>query len=56
MEVGDYSQGGYKVVIVAALLIIMQSLMVAGRFVSRKLQKVVLAVDDFVLVFATVSM
>ena len=56
MEVGDYSHGGYKVIIVATLLVIMQSLMVAGRFVSRRLKKTMLAADDFILVFAMVSM
>lgn len=54
VDVTDYNYGGWKVVIVAALLIAMQSLMVIGRFVSRRLQKVPLAADDFVLLLATV--
>lgn len=55
IAVGNYVDGGYKVVIVASLLIMMQLLMVGGRLFSRKLQKVWLGVDDYVLVSATVS-
>lgn len=51
-----YSHGGYKVVVVASVLILMQTLMVSGRLLSRHLQKVALAVDDYVLFVATVSL
>ena len=54
MDVGDYSHGGYKVVIVASLLIFMSMLMVGGRLVGRQLQKVWLGMDDYVLIIATV--
>jgi hypothetical protein len=47
---------GYRVVVVALLLIVMQTLMVTGRLVSRRLQKVRLGADDYVLVSATVSL
>lgn len=53
VDVADHSHGGWKVVIVAVLLIFMQTLMVAGRFVSRKMNKVALEADDYVLLFAT---
>ncbi len=53
IDVTDYSHGGWKVVVVAVLLIVMQILMVSGRFVSRKMNKVSLAADDYVLLFAT---
>ena len=49
----DYGQGGYKVVIVASVLILMSSLMVCGRLLSRHLQKAALAADDYVLFLAT---
>ena len=52
---GTLSNGGYKVVVVAIILIIMQTLMVAGRVISRRLQKVWLGIDDYVLISATVS-
>ena len=55
MEVGNYTHGGYKVVVVASILILMQTLMVGGRLLSRRLQKVWLGVDDYVLISATVS-
>lgn len=54
VDVTDYSHGGWKVVIVAVLLIIMQILMVTGRFLCRKLNKVAVAADDYVLLLATV--
>ena len=54
MDIGDYSHGGYKVVIVASLLIFMSMLMVGGRLVGRQLQKVWLGIDDYVLIVATV--
>ncbi len=52
-SLSDYDNGGYKVVIVAALLIFMQTLMVCGRLVSRYMQKASLAADDYVLFIAT---
>lgn len=45
-------QGGYKVTIVAAVLILMQFLMVYGRYYSRRLQKVSFQADDYTLVLA----
>jgi len=54
VDVTDYGHGGWKVIIVAVLLIIIQILMVTGRFVSRKANKIALAADDYVLLFATV--
>ena len=54
IDFADYGHGGWKVVIVAILLIVMQSLMVTGRYVSRRLRKVSLASDDYVLFLATV--
>ena len=50
----DYSQQGYKAVVVASVLIFMQFLMVFGRYYSRRLQKVMLEADDLVLLLATV--
>ena len=55
MNIDDYGHGGYKVVIIASVLILMQSLMVGGRLFSRHLQKTSLAADDYALFFATVS-
>lgn len=55
MEVGDYAYGGFKVIVVASLLILMQILMVGGRLVSRRLQNVWLGIDDYVLISATVN-
>ena len=52
VDITSYGQGAFKVIIVAALLILMQILMVGGRFVSRKLRKVPLAADDYVLLVA----
>ena len=49
----DYGSGGWKVAVVAILLIVMQLIMLAGRLVSRKLQKASLAIDDFVLGLST---
>lgn len=56
MDVAGFGNGGYRVVVVALLLVVMQILMVTGRLVSRRLQKVVLGADDYVLVSATVSL
>lgn len=53
-DITSYRQGAFKVIIVAALLIFMQSLTVGGRFISRKLRKAPLAADDYVLLTATV--
>lgn len=52
VDITSYGAGAYKVIIVAALLIVMQVLMVGGRFLSRKLRKVGLASDDYVLLTA----
>ena len=54
IEVGSYGQGGYKVVIIAGVLILMQTLMVCGRLLSRKIQKVWFGIDDYFLISATV--
>lgn len=54
ITVTDYGHGGWKVVVVAILLIFMQFLMVTGRFVSRTMNKVALAADDYVLLLAAV--
>lgn len=51
--VADYGHDGYRVVVVASILIVMQSLMVGGRVLSRYLQKAALAADDYVLFAAT---
>ena len=50
-----YGNKGYKVAIVAILLIVMQVLMVSGRLVSRRLQKVMLGIDDYMLLPGSVS-
>lgn len=49
-----YTDGGYKVVVVASVLIFLQFVMVFGRYYSRRLQKVLLEADDCVLLLATV--
>lgn len=51
---GNDSHGGYRVVVVASVLIVMQILMTCGRFTSRMLLKVSIAADDYVLLTATV--
>lgn len=51
----QYGYGGYKVAVVSAVLILMQFLMVYGRYYSRRLQKVILQADDYVLILATVG-
>ena len=53
VNVADYRDGGYKIVIVASILIAMQLLMLASRLVSRRLNQVELATDDYVLILAT---
>lgn len=50
----QYSNGGYKAVVVASVLVLMQFIMVFGRYYSRRLQKVTLETDDFVLLLAAV--
>ena len=55
MDAGNYAHGGYKVAIVASILILMQTLMVGGRLLSRRLQKVWLGIDDYILISAAVS-
>ena len=52
----QYGNGGWKVVVVAALLIFMQILMVCGRLVSRSLKKVRLSNDDYMLLTGTVGL
>ncbi|KAF6232604.1 hypothetical protein HO173_009272 [Letharia columbiana] len=54
VDITSYGHGAFKVTIVAAVLIVMQILMVGGRFVSRKLRKVPLAADDYVLLTAAI--
>lgn len=54
VDITSYGHGAFKVIVVAALLIVMQVLMVGGRFLSRKMQKVPLAADDYVLLTATI--
>ena len=51
--VTSYGHGGFKVVIVTVLLIVLQFLVVGGRFTSRRLQEVSLGTDDYVLLLAT---
>lgn len=53
MGITDYGDGGWKVIIVAVVLISLQILMVTGRFASRTLKKVGVKVDDYVLLFGT---
>ena len=54
VSVDDYSYNGYKTVVVAAVLIMMLSIMVLGRLLARNLQKAALATDDYLLLLATV--
>lgn len=54
-ETAYYGDGGYKVVVVCAILLLMQFLLVSGRYFSRKLQKLLLEVDDYVLLLAAVG-
>ncbi|KAL9131012.1 MAG: hypothetical protein Q9217_000954 [Psora testacea] len=49
-----YGRGGWKVVVVAALLVLMQILMVCGRLVCRTLKKAGFSKDDYTLLMATV--
>ncbi|KAL8964201.1 MAG: hypothetical protein Q9183_004621, partial [Haloplaca sp. 2 TL-2023] len=53
MDETRYVEGGYKVVIVAVVLLFMQSLLVTGRCYSRRMQKIMLEADDYVLLLAT---
>lgn len=43
---------GYQVIIVGVLLILMQIIVTAGRFLSRKWQSIGFALDDFSLLLA----
>lgn len=54
VDITSYGHGAYKVIIIAAVLMVMQLLMVGGRFLSRKLRKVSLAADDYVLLTAMI--
>ena len=54
VDVTAFSDGGYKVVIVAGVLIVMLFLMVFGRLISRKLTQAGMGPDDYVLLIATV--
>ena len=54
VKITDHGHGGWKVAIVAAVLIVMQSLMLVGRYVSRRLRNVSLASDDYMLLLATI--
>ena len=51
--VASYGHGGFKVVVVTLLLIVLQFLVVGGRFTSRRLREVSLGIDDYVLLLAT---
>lgn len=51
----QYGHGGYKVVVVAAVLIFMQLVVLYGRCYSRHLKRVLLELDDYVLMVAAVS-
>ena len=55
MEITSYGDGGWKVALVAAVLIFMQVLAVSGRIISRSMKKSRLALDDYVLILGTVS-
>ena len=54
VDVTAFSNGGYKVVIVAGVLIVMLFLMVSGRLISRRLTRAGMGADDYVLLIATV--
>ena len=53
-EIANYGDGGYKAVVVCIILILMQLALVSGRCFARRLQKVLLEADDYVLLLATV--
>ena len=55
MEITSYGDGGWKVTLVAAILIFMQLLAISGRIISRSMKKASLAVDDYFLILGTVS-
>ena len=55
MDVRDYDHGGWKVIVVASILVFMLVSMLLGRLVSRSLKKSTLQKDDFMLLAATVS-
>ena len=54
LDVTGFSDGGYKVVIVAGVLTLMLSLMIFGRLVSRRLTQAGMGPDDYVLIIATI--
>ena len=56
MDVGDQGNGGWKVTVVASILVFMLLTMVLGRLVSRALKKSRLQNDDFMLLVATVAL
>lgn len=54
VDITSYSHGAFKVIIVVAILMILQLLVVCGRFLSRKMRKVSLAADDYLLLTGTI--
>ena len=54
VDVTHFNHDGYKVIIVAGVLILMLLLMVTGRLVSRRLKRAKVAADDYVLLIATI--
>lgn len=48
----SYGHGGFKVVIVSGILIVIQFLVVGGRLASRRLRKVSFGADDYLLLLA----
>ena len=54
VDVTPFEDGGYKVVIVAGVLILMQFLMLFGRLISRRLNHAGVAADDYVLLIAAI--
>lgn len=55
MDVMDRGHDGWKVIVVAAVLVFMLVSMLLGRLVSRSLKKSSLRWDDFMLIAGTVS-
>ena len=55
MDVHSQADGGWKVTVVTSVLILMLTLMVVGRIVSRSLKKSKLQKDDYMLLLATVG-
>ena len=56
MDVQDRGHGGWKVIVVSAVLVFMLVSMLIGRLVSRSLKKSSLQKDDYMLILATVSL